>query len=251
MTNVAHRIEEPLEADASPQAGARAATNPRKELVREQLLDIAVKMFDSKGYAQTGMVDIAQELGLGRSAIYHYFGNKEEILAALVESETRNPLHQIDDLVRDRSLTPTERMRRVIRDGIVRRLSSGSRFVLLSRLEPQIPPHLESVYNRSRRQIFDFYVQCIRDGIAEGEFREVDPKIAAFAVIGMANWTSRWYTPTGPKTPFEIGEAIADFALQSLRRHDLTHGDAAAVRATIQSLRDQIQTLEQLLPDVG
>jgi len=222
-------------------------TNPRKELVREQLIDIAAKMFDQKGYAQTGIGDIAQEIGLGRSAVYHYFRSKEEILAALVEAEALTPSHQLQELIDNTDLTPTERLRRAIVDGIVRRLSSGSRFILFSRLEAQIPEHLGGLYNQSRRQIYDFYVRCISEGIRAGEFRDVDPKIAAFAVIGMANWTSRWYSPAGPKTPREIAEIIADIAMQGLRAPKRGNGDLAALRARIQSLRGEIEMLEQLL----
>ena len=225
----------------------RQATNPRNKLVREQLIDIAAKMFDSKGYAQTGMGDIAKEIGLGRSAVYHYFGSKDEILSALVEAEALAPSHRLQELIDDKSLTATERLRRAVTDGIVRRLSSGSRFILFSRLEAQIPDQFGEVYNKSRRQIFDFYVNCITEGIASGEFRDVDPKISAFAVIGMANWTSRWYSPSGSKSPHEIAEIIADMALEGLRAPERRNGDRAALRATIQSLRSQIEELEQLL----
>ena len=237
-----------LRADGADTVVSRNATNPRKELVREQLIDIAAKMFDTKGYAQTGMADIAQAIGLGRSAVYHYFRNKEEILAALVEAEALTPSHRLQDLIEDPTLTATERLKRAVLDGIERRLTSGSRFLLFSRLEAQIPEHMGELYNRSRRQIYDFYVRCIVDGIATGEFREVDPKIAAFAVIGAANWTSRWYSPNGPKSPREIAEIIADIVMQGLRKPKAAQADLAAVRSTIQSLRAQIESLEQLLP---
>jgi AcrR family transcriptional regulator len=216
--------------------------------VREQLIDIAARMFDAKGYAQTGIADIARELGLGRSAVYHYFRNKEEILAAMVEDEALTPSHRLQDLLDDRSLTATERLRRAIVDGIVRRLSSGSRFLLSSRLEAQIPEHLGPLYNKGRRDIYDFYVNCIRDGIARGEFRAVDAKIAAFAVIGAANWTSRWYSPSGPKSPREIAEVIADLALQGLLRPGAAQLDTGALRQDVLALREQIEKLEQRLP---
>ena len=227
---------------------SRQPTNPRKELVRDQLIDIAARMFDEKGYANTGIGDIAQEIGLGRSAVYHYFRNKEEILTALVEAEALTPWHQLQHLIEDETLTATERLRRAVTDGIVRRLSSGSRFLFFSRLEAQIPDHLGELYHQSRRQIYDFYVRCISDGIATGEFRDVDPKIGAFAVIGMANWTSRWYSPNGPKSPREIAEVIADIALAGLRMPDHMNGDIAALRSSVQALRGQVDMLEQLLP---
>ncbi len=227
----------------------RTNSNPRKELVREQLIDIAAQLFDKKGYAQTGINDIAKALGLGRSAVYHYFRNKEEILAALVEAEALTPSNRLQELMHLPGLTSTERLRRAVTDGIVRRLSSGSRFILLSRLETQIPEELGPLYNQGRRHIFDFYAKVIADGIANGEFRSVDPKVAAFAVIGMANWTSRWYTPAGARTPHEIGEIIADFAVQGLlARHEADGVPTATVRRVIAGLRDQIDGLERSIP---
>ncbi|MEO3388818.1 TetR/AcrR family transcriptional regulator [Mesorhizobium sp. CAU 1741] len=222
-------------------------TNPRKELVREQLIDIAAQLFDSKGYVQTSINDIARAIGLGRSAVYHYFRNKEEILAALVEAEALTPSHQLKDLMTQTGLTPAERLRRAVVDGITRRLSSGSRFILLARLEAQIPEELGPLYNQGRRDIYDFYVRCIAEGISCGEFREVDPKVAAFAVIGMANWTSRWYSPSGARSPAEIGEIIADMALHGLTARDGVVDRNAGVRDALKGLREQVDLLERTL----
>jgi len=245
MATVKNALMQTGPASATAEGRAqRQPTNPRKELVREQLIDIAARMFDSKGYMQTGMADIAREIGLGRSAVYHYFSSKEEILAALVEAEALKPSLHLQEIIDDQTLSPTEKLRRGMIDGIVRRLSAGSRFLLFSRLEAQIPDQLGGLYNRSRRQIYDFYVRCIRDGIAAGEFREVEPKVAAFAVIGMANWTSRWYSPNGPLSPEQIAEIITDIAIQGLRAPT---NDIAAARAMIQSLRGQIDDLEKML----
>jgi AcrR family transcriptional regulator len=228
----AHR---PAGRAAAPARPAKQPTNPRKELVREQLIDIAAKMFDTKGYAQTGMGDIAQEIGLGRSAVYHYFRNKEEILAALVEAEALTPSHQLQELIDDMSLTASARLRRAIVDGIVRRLSSGSRFILFSRLEAQIPEHLGGLYNQSRRHIYEFYVRCISDGIAAGEFRDVDPDAATrihhAAVIKHGVWCGK-----REQVPFvahlsddQVFDQLLDFMLHSIVR-DPASLQAAPVR---------------------
>ncbi len=225
----------------------KSASNPRKELVREQLIGIAADLFESKGYDQTSMNDIAQAMGLGRSAAYHYFRNKEEILAALVESESQTPSHELEAIRAAPDLSATEKMRRAIESGVSRRLSAGSRFNLLSRLEPQIPAELRPIYDKGRRHIFDLYVRLIEEGIASGEFRDVNPKIAAFAVIGMANWTSRWYSPQGLMTPEQIGSLIADFAIHSLVSKDFRGVDESAVREIADDLRQQVAALDRLL----
>lgn len=232
---------------AEPKSTEGNGTNPRKELVREQLIDIAARLFDSKGYAQTSINDIARAIGLGRSAVYHYFRNKEEIVAALVEAEALTPSHQLQELNEQADLSPTERLRSAIISGIRRRLSLGSRFILLARLEAQIPDELGPSYNKGRRDIYDFYVQCISDGIESGEFRSVDPKIAAFAVIGMANWTSRWYSPSGSHTPDHIAEIIADMALYSLTARDGVVQKDPSVADALDQMREHLDLLDRKL----
>lgn len=235
------------ESPARRGSGLRTASNPRKELVREQLIDSAAALFESKGFDQTSMNDIARELGLVRSAVYHYFRSKEEILAALVESESVTPSNELEAIRAATDLTATEKLRRAIVSGVTRRLSGQSRFNMLSRLEPQIPEPLRPQYNKSRRHILDLYVQLIEEGIASGEFREVDPKIAAFSVIGMANWTSRWYSPSGSMTPGDIGLQIADFAIHALTAKAVVGLDAGAVRQVAEAMRGQVDALDRLL----
>lgn len=238
----------PDQSQADRRGNGKRPSNPRKELVREQLLDIAAGLFERKGFEQTSMNDIAQAMGLGRSAVYHYFRNKEEILAVMVESEGLTPSKELEEIRSNPGLTPVEKLRLAITTGIERRLSGGSRFNLISRLEPQIPEELQPVYNKSRRHIFDLYVELIREGVESGAFRAVNPKLAAFAVIGMANWTSRWYAASGPLSPAEIGEELADFAIHALLFPDRAGVDEQGVRNVAEAMREQLGLLERLLP---
>ena len=65
----------------------------RKELEKEQrrndILNAAEKLFFSKGYENVSLKDIAKEVKLGRSTLYLYFENKEELFFAVVLRGTR------------------------------------------------------------------------------------------------------------------------------------------------------------------
>lgn len=195
-------------------------TNPRKELMREQILDTAARMFDDLGYERCSMAAIAQELGLGRSAIYHYFGSKEDILMTLIEAEALAPSSRLTNLPIPEGASAAALLREVLVEGVVRRLASGARFVRLSRLEAQIPPELRGGYDKSRRAIYEYYMRCIAHGVETGEFRKVDVHVAAFSVIGMANWTSRWFRPDGRLSAEDVAHEVANMALAALRSDD-------------------------------
>jgi len=59
------------------------STTPRT--TREQILDAAVHLFAVKGYAHTGMDEIAKEVGITKPAIYYHFESKEKLFRTLME----------------------------------------------------------------------------------------------------------------------------------------------------------------------
>ena len=48
-------------------------------------------------------------------------------------------------------------------------------------------------------------------------FARGDPKLLAFAILGAANWITRWFDPRGAASSDEIGQAFADYLLAGLR----------------------------------
>lgn len=222
-----------------------APANPRRQLVREELLTKAAEVFDRLGFAQTRIQDIAEALSLSRSALYYYFTSKEEILAALVEEHTQARAANLLALAGDTSRPALDRMRDALRATIAERLARGSRLRVLDKLAMEMPAELRKDFDRGRRRILDLYAGIIEDGVRRGEFRQVDPRTAALAVIGIASWTSWWYSPGGRKTPEEISDILIDIAL---------HGVTARVEQScrkdrgdlIQEIRGRLDRLEEM-----
>jgi AcrR family transcriptional regulator len=70
-------------ADAPTSAAERRAA--RADARREEILDAAEKVFAAKGFHETGIADIAAELGIGHGTFYRYFENKQDIAAKVLE----------------------------------------------------------------------------------------------------------------------------------------------------------------------
>ncbi len=56
----------------------------RRQTSRQAVLGSACKLFGEKGYANTSLEDIATDCGLTITPIYHYFGNKKALFAAVI-----------------------------------------------------------------------------------------------------------------------------------------------------------------------
>jgi tetracycline repressor-like protein len=72
----------------------------------------------------------------------------------------------------------------------------------------------------------DRYERALRDivrrGIAAGEFRAVDPKLAVFAILGAINWIARWYRPEGVLHAAELGRQYAEHLVRGMARRERT-----------------------------
>lgn len=222
------------------------APNPRKELVREELITKAAEVFEQRGFAQTRIGDIAQELSLSRSSLYHYFRSKEEILAALVEEHTIDAAADLERLISDQALSATERLRLALSNSIMKRIAGGARIRVLDQLETEMPPDLKHTFNRARRRVLDLYTRLIEEGIETGEFRPIDAKTAALAVLGIASWTSWWYSPKGKKSPEELTEILVDIAIAGIAQADGAGAKPTDLKGAIEGLRNTIAVLEKL-----
>lgn len=235
------------------QLGARVAvkkkqelTTPRRELIRQEFLTKAAEVFEKKGFAQTTIYDVAQALELSRSALYHYFKSKDEILSALVNEHTERVAERMEKLVKDHPGSAAAALRALLSDSILGRLSGGARLRVLDQLAAEMPPKIKEHFERERRRILDIFTKLIQEGITASELRPVDPRIAALAVLGVASWTSWWYSPTGRKSPQELVDVLVDLAINGLAQPESDRAKSGSPKQLIKSIRRNLADLERL-----
>ena len=74
-----------MEKDAEPARGQGRAQR-RASRTRKRLLDAALAMFSEKGIEATAIEDITEKADVGKGTFYRHFGNKEALVAALMET---------------------------------------------------------------------------------------------------------------------------------------------------------------------
>lgn len=181
---------------------------------RAEILQAALGAFRERGYHATTLDDIAIRLGLRKTALYHYFPDKEAILYAC-HLESLSQLEQLAAEARTRFARPAEQLAFVIREHVRVMTDTLQGSPLAFEVTALSPDHQREII-RGR----DGYERVLRDiivqGIRAGEFRATDPKLAAFAILGAINWIARWYQPGGPLAAQELGERFADQLLGGL-----------------------------------
>jgi AcrR family transcriptional regulator len=176
----------------------------------DRVLEAARDAFATRGFAATPMDDIAQRVGISRSALYSLFDTKEALFRALVEGMIE---HVLPDAIPDLGDYPApEALRRFIRVVMIR-LGTGS-IAFLPRLiigEGQAFPDLVKHYHDAAiTKVFGAIEAIIRHGVKRDEFACADPALAARSVAGGMILTALWrivFVPVGAK-PMDI-EAMA------------------------------------------
>jgi AcrR family transcriptional regulator len=194
-------------------AGPREADGSR----REHILRAAARAFAEKGYRATSLQEIADEVGVTRPAFYHHFKSKQEILAAIVDMALERAEATVDQAT-ETDAPATDQLRDFIR-----------RYVEINTEHAEVPALFQSLGEldeeaaesaRLRRSAIDHKLAgLIERGVRTGELATPSPRIAAYAILGAANWMHAWYRSGGRLRPDEIAELLADLALYGLARH--------------------------------
>jgi AcrR family transcriptional regulator len=180
---------------------------------REEILHAALRAFREKGFYATTLDDIAEHLGLRKTALYHYFPDKEAILWECHQES----LAELERIVKGAKEfeTASEQLAYVIREHVR---------VMTDTLEGSPLAFEVGAFSPDRqREIIaarDKYERAVRRiitrGIADGEFRAVDVKTAVFAILGSINWIARWYRPEGSLHADELGRQFAEHLVGGL-----------------------------------
>ena len=235
-----------------------------KSLRIQKITDTAAELFHRKGYRSTTLDDVSKELGITKAALYHYVSSKEKLLSKIYIQALEN-IFKNTDKIAGKGLPPDVRLRLIIQNhikGII--IQSISMFSVFFTEENQLPEKEFRKIRREKRKYTRIVEEIIEEGISQGLFRNADPKLQAFALIGMCNWVYKWYKPgPGSYTP----EQIADYFVSLLERGYLK-GDAEEMpdvpesiqrgkesrgsrKEDYQRLRDKCDELSKLIDEIG
>jgi AcrR family transcriptional regulator len=181
---------------------------------RAEILQAALGAFRERGYHATTLDDIAVRLGLRKTALYHYFPDKESILYAC-HLESLSQLERLAAEARTRFARPVEQLAFVIREH-VRVMTDTLQGSPLAFEVTALSPEHQSEIIRGRDSYERGLRETIEQGVRAGELRSTDPKLAAFAILGAINWIARWYQPGGQLEAQELGEKFAEQLLGGL-----------------------------------
>jgi AcrR family transcriptional regulator len=187
----------------------------RRTAREDQLLETATRLFKERGYHNTSMQELADALGMKKGSLYYYIESKEELLRRLLETATSFLAVEIDDIY-SADLPPFEKLRRALEYHAVTMMEHLDLVAIYLHEYRNLPPGRLEEALAVRKHYERVLMQIVEDGIAAGNFRPVNVKMAVFGLLGMVNWTYQWFSPEGQFSSQEIAETLASLALHGL-----------------------------------
>src|SRR3989449_4594853 len=190
--------------------------NGNGEFPRNRVFEVAAEVFHRKGYDNTSMSDVASAAGLTKAGLYHHVASKESLLYTildygldLTESHVVKPLEEIAD--------PLQRLKTMI--DLHLRLVLEERNLEVTGLLHEcktLSPSDRARINRRKKEYVRMATGIIADAAKKHNIKDVNPKLAAYALLGMLNWTYQWYKASGPSRRDEIVASFQQIFLQGI-----------------------------------
>lgn len=188
---------------------------------RQEIAEAAARVFNRKGFRGTSISAVADELQIDRASIYYYISSKEELFDEVIrEASLENVANA--QRIQASDAPPVEKLNTLMRELMVSYAATYPLLYIYIREDLSHVSDKRSAWAKQmkkiNRQYDDAVTSIIEEGYADGSFRDVGPaRVVAFGVIGMLNWTNRWFQPETSKLPADqIGNMFAELVTAGL-----------------------------------
>lgn len=186
------------------------------ETQRAAIRDAAAQLFADKGYPSASVADLARACGVSKALMYHYYRDKEDLLADVAMSYV-DRLASIVDEVAAQPLPPAAQLRRLIEAFMAEYEHSAARHrVLVQDVKYLERAHRARVLARQRK-VVDGFATVIAELAPDASARGLR-KPLAMILFGMINWTFTWLKDRGPLTYSDMAPLVADLFLGGIGR---------------------------------
>ena len=189
---------------------------------RADILSAAEKVFAAKGFYGSSMDEIARRAEFGTGSLYKYFKGKKDLYFSLIDEKVA----EVTGLIKaelDKDCSPRDKIESVLRLqlGFFQRNRDFFKIYISerNRFEWTIKDDLgKGVHEKFLTYINDLE-QVMRDGIAKGQFKEMDPRDMARGFVGIVNsFMFEWIMSPRAYSLVSKAPVIVNIFLQGIRR---------------------------------
>jgi AcrR family transcriptional regulator len=193
------------------------ASSRRPSYTPDSLLEVAVAVFNDRGYDGTSMEDLARAAGITKSSIYHHVKGKEELLERGVNRALDALNTSLDEMEALPDAGELDRVEQAVFRAVQILVEELPYVTLLLRVRGNT--EAERAAQERRREIDRRLAGFVERAAAAGALRsDVDPHLASRLVFGMVNSVVEWYRPGHGLAVDDIAAAVTRLVFDGLRQ---------------------------------
>jgi AcrR family transcriptional regulator len=196
---------------------SRPRSRDRYERRRQEVIDIAARVFAQRGYHATTIDDLVEATGLQRGGLYHYIDGKLDLLIAIHERFIEPLLAEARRIAAGDE--PADVKLRALAGALMRDIADyrDQVTVFLHEWRALVATPAWTDIRRARREFEQIIVDVLVDGRDRGVFAFEDARLTLLAFLGMVNYSYQWYDARVRAGPNAIADQFADIFLSGIR----------------------------------
>lgn len=183
---------------------------------RDRILRAATELFADQGYAGTSMRQVAERAEANSALIYYYFGTKRDLFEAALGPPAAELLELLERAYTMRA-PASRRLEVFVREYVPLALRGLPHTALVLKALASGDPEMREMMRRELAPNAELLARIVEEGIASGEFRPVDPRLAVGSLVGMI----LPYALTGSLAAPLLGLEVDDGFAARLTEHTL------------------------------
>lgn len=179
---------------------------------REEIIAAASRLFSTKGFIATTIIDIMNELGVSGAAYYYYYDSKEDVLNEILDRALLRVEAELELLSARDDVTAAEMLERTVK-AHARTIAENADSAIVMFSELGRSAAAGAKIRRRMRSYTERLISLYEEGVRNGDLLDVDARLAVYNILGQANWIAYWYPSDPTHTPAIIADELgASFA---------------------------------------
>lgn len=185
-----------------------------RESKKEAVLRTAVALFNERGFRATSLDDVAARLGVTKPVIYHYFGNKDQVLFCCLKLGMEQ-LAAAAEEARSHEGDSLDRLKAFLCRYAENNMDGFGRCVILTN-DQELSDDSRKQFRALKRDIDQAMRRLIEEAADDGLIAVDDVRLTAFTIAGALSWVARWYDAAGPDSPATIAARMVETLVRGL-----------------------------------
>src|SRR5437868_16479 len=176
----------------------KVETKPQPEgrSVRENVRAAAVQLFAEYGYHAAPLRNIARMAGIQAASIYYHYANKQALLVEIMDTHMHNLNANLERIVRKQAPI-RQRLHEAIANHIRLHTTYKAEFFIIDTEIRALEGENRASILALRDRYESLLQELLREGMQQGIFRQLDIKVASYALIAMCTEVATWFRPEG------------------------------------------------------